>query len=143
MTDTLTPKPNSRLGFSCGFLFPSKSLIRVLTDIEEFCSWLHDSVEEDGTVSIFLHCKPSFEDSFFPNPDDVKNINFLKNYGFKCINRIDCRDRTTDRHETIIYHYVFKPEMDERDKNFLAEYHADANRYFKYDVLRKYGVTKR
>lgn len=143
MTSILTPKANSRLGFSCGFLFPHKSLIQVLTNLEEFCSWLNDWVEEDGTVFVSLHCHPSVEDSFFPNPDDVKNINFLENYGFKRIQRIDCRDRTEDRHETIIYHYIFKPEMDERDKCFLAEYHADANRYFKYNVLRKYGVTER
>ena len=88
MTGILTPKPNSRLGFSCGLLFPHKTLIQVLKDLEEFCSWLNDWVEEDGSVIVCLHCNPSVEDSFFPYPDDVKNISFLENYGFKRFNSL-------------------------------------------------------
>lgn len=97
--------------------------------------------KEDGTICFSLHCKPSIE-SLLPDERDSLRINYLQENGYELTNRIDCRERTIDRHETIIYWYEKKVILSEKDIEFLNEYYSEAAKYFKYDVLRKYGITK-
>lgn len=99
--------------------------------------------EIDGNkIRVILHCDPLIEE-MFPVAEELADYNKLIMMGFKIENRIDCRNRSEDYANKIIYRFELEiRDLTSRDREFIAEYHHPANRFYKYTVLEKYGITQ-
>jgi hypothetical protein len=96
----------------------------------------------ENTIFIPLHCKGNI-DTMFPDDNDVENTEWLKEKGFVCERTVDCRYRSEDRFDTVIFHYrKHFEELSPEDLLFIQEYHSPEHEFFKYDVLTKYGIVK-
>lgn len=95
-----------------------------------------------NTIFIPLHCKGSI-DTMFPDDNDVADIVWLKEKGFICEGTVDCRNRREDRYDTVIFHYRRSfEELSPDDIHFVQEYHSPENEFFKYGILKKYGIVE-
>ena len=92
----------------------------------------------EGEFIRFVVHAPGACESLFGDEKTVATQNALRAYGFSLDKRIDCRDRTEDRSDTIIYHYTYKYLHSDLNAPFLEDY--EKAEFFKCDVLADYGI---
>ncbi len=114
------------------------ALIELLNELNRTGYFTYNLNPDGETLLCKLHCRGNVE-GLFPEQHDIDAILLLEKNGFVRENRIDCRNRTEDRFDSIIYHYRRKfPELTPADVDYCREYRI--NPYEPLAVNKKYGV---
>lgn len=115
----------------------TEQIFQILTFLEQHKYTVPYDLQPDAVVA-FVHAPGKYE-TLFGHSETATIIQSLRDFGFEQIARFDCRERSVDQFDSIIYHYRLPLALSKTQ--FFKDWLRPEFRYCRFQVLEKYGVT--